>query len=228
MNFNLADLFESIADAVPERTALVCGEQRRTFAQLDRRANQCAHALAARGVKAGDVVGLYLMNGAEYLEAMIGCFKMRAVPVNVNFRYVEDELHYLLDDAGAVAVIHQRSFAPRLAAVRDRLPQLRTLLSVDDGSGVDLTGFRLGGLRVGARRRRTRARLRGAFAGRSLHHLHRRHHGHAEGRDVAAGRHLLFRHARREPDRPAARATRGSGRTRRCGYTERGHDGGAA
>ena len=154
-NFNLADLFESVADAVPERTALVCGEQRLTFAQLDRRANQCAHALAARGVKAGDVVGLYLMNGAEYLEAMIGCFKMRAVPVNVNFRYVEDELHYLLDDAGAVAVIHQRSFAPRLAAVRDRLPRLRTLLSVDDGSGVDLTRCRLGGLRVGARRRRT-------------------------------------------------------------------------
>jgi non-ribosomal peptide synthetase component F len=78
MNFNLADLFESVADAVPERTALVCGEQRRTFAQLDRRANQCAHALIARGVHAGDVVGLYLMNDAEYIEAMIGCFKLRA------------------------------------------------------------------------------------------------------------------------------------------------------
>ncbi len=139
MDFNLADLFESIADVAPERTALVCGEQRRTFAQLDRRANQCAHALAARGVKAGDVVGLYLMNGAEYLEAMIGCFKMRAVPVNVNFRYVEDELQYLLDDAGAVAVIHQRSFAPRIAAVRERLPGLRTALAVDDESGVDFT-----------------------------------------------------------------------------------------
>jgi acyl-CoA synthetase (AMP-forming)/AMP-acid ligase II len=139
VNFNLADLFESVADAVPEREALVCGAQRLTFVRLDGRANQCAHALVAHGVKAGDVVGLYLMNGAEYVEAMIGCFKMRAVPVNVNFRYVEDELQYLLDDAGAVAVIHQRSFAPRLAAVRDRLPRLRTLLSVDDESGVDLT-----------------------------------------------------------------------------------------
>ncbi len=89
-------------------------------------------------------------------------------------------------------------------------------------------GRRLGGLRVGARRRRTRARLRGAFAGRSLHALHRRHHGHAEGRDVAPGRHLLLRHARREPDRPAALATRGSGRARRGGNTECGHDGGAA
>ena len=139
-HFNLADLFESVADAVPERTALVCGEQRRTFAELDRRANQCAHALVARGVKARDVVGLYLMNGAEYIEAMIACFKVRAVPVNVNFRYVEDELHYLLDDAGAVAVIHHRNFASRLAAVRDRLPLLRTVLAVDDDSGVDLSG----------------------------------------------------------------------------------------
>ncbi|MCU0669257.1 MAG: AMP-binding protein, partial [Myxococcota bacterium] len=99
MHFNLADLFESVVDVAAERTALVCGAERRTFAQLDRRANQCAHALAARGVRAGDVVGLYLQNGPEYLEAMIGCFKLRAVPVNVNFRYVEDELRYLLDDA---------------------------------------------------------------------------------------------------------------------------------
>ena len=139
MQFNLADLFESVADSVPERTALVCGEQRRTFAQLDRRANQCANALLARGVAAGEVVGLYLMNGAEYIEAMLGCFKLRAIPVNVNYRYVEDELQYLLDDADAVAVIHHRSFAPRLAAVRGRLPKLRTVLSVDDGSGVDLS-----------------------------------------------------------------------------------------
>jgi acyl-CoA synthetase (AMP-forming)/AMP-acid ligase II len=117
----------------------VCGDQRRTFAQLDRRANQCAHALIARGVKASDMVGLYLMNGAEYIEAMIGCFKLRAVPVNVNYRYVEDELLYLLDDSEAVAVIHHRSFASRLAAVRDRLPRLRTMLSVDDASGVDLS-----------------------------------------------------------------------------------------
>jgi acyl-CoA synthetase (AMP-forming)/AMP-acid ligase II len=140
MHFNLADLFESVAAVVPERTALVCGTERRTFAQLERRANQCAHALAARGVRPGDVVGLYLQNGPEYVEAMIGCFKLRAMPVNVNFRYVEEELRYLLDDADAVAVLHHRSFAPRLAAVRGQLPKLRFALSVDDGSGVDLSG----------------------------------------------------------------------------------------
>jgi acyl-CoA synthetase (AMP-forming)/AMP-acid ligase II len=140
MNFNLADLFESVVDVVPERTALVCGAERRTYSQLERRANQCAHALVARGVRAGDVVGLYLQNGPEYVEAMIGCFKVRAIPVNVNYRYVEDELRYLLDDADAVAVLHHRSFATRLAAVRGALPKVRFALSVDDGSGVDLSG----------------------------------------------------------------------------------------
>jgi acyl-CoA synthetase (AMP-forming)/AMP-acid ligase II len=139
VEFNLADLFESIADAVPDRTALVCGDARRTYAQLEARANCCAHALRARGVRAGEVVGLYLQNGVEYLEAMIGCYKLRAVPVNVNFRYVEDELRYLLDDADAVAVVHHRAFADRVAAVRPSLPALRVVLSVDDGSGVDLT-----------------------------------------------------------------------------------------
>jgi acyl-CoA synthetase (AMP-forming)/AMP-acid ligase II len=134
MHFNLADLFESVVDRVPDRTALVCGDQRRTYAQLEARANQCAHALVARGVRVGDVVGLYLMNGVEYMEAMIGCYKLRAVPVNVNFRYVEDELRYLLDDADAVAVIHHRSFAPRVATVRVALPKLRFVLSVDDGA----------------------------------------------------------------------------------------------
>jgi len=79
------------------------------------------------------------MNGAEYIETMIGCFKIRAVPVNVNFRYVEDELHYCSTTRRRLPVIHQRSFAPRLATVRDRLPRLRTVLSVDDDSGVDLS-----------------------------------------------------------------------------------------
>ena len=139
MHFNLADLFESVVDRVPDRTALVCGEQRRTYAQLEARANQCAHALVARGVGPGDIVGLYLMNGAEYIEAMIGCYKLRAVPVNVNFRYVDDELRYLLDDADAVAVIHHRAFAPRVAGVRPSLAKLRVVLSVDDESGADLT-----------------------------------------------------------------------------------------
>jgi acyl-CoA synthetase (AMP-forming)/AMP-acid ligase II len=137
-SYNLADLFESVADRVGARTALVCGGQRRTFAELEERANRLAHALADRGVGPGSHVALYLMNCVEYVEAMIACFKIRAVPINVNFRYVEDELGYLLDDSEAVALLHHRELASRVAAVRARRPHLRRVLAVDDGSGADL------------------------------------------------------------------------------------------
>jgi 3-oxocholest-4-en-26-oate---CoA ligase len=97
-----------------------------------------AHALAARGVEAGDHVGLYLYNGTEYLEGMLAAYKLRAVPVNVNYRYVEAELRYLLDDSDATAVIFHREFAPKLTAIRDELPDLHVYVSVEDGSGADL------------------------------------------------------------------------------------------
>ena len=118
MEFNLADLFESLADTVGERTAVVCGDQRLTYAELDARANRLAHHLQAGGVKAGEHVGMYLYNGTEYVEGMLACLKMRAVPINVNYRYVEDELRYLFSDADLVGVLHQREFAPRIAAIR--------------------------------------------------------------------------------------------------------------
>ena len=76
----------------------------------------------ARGIGPGDHVALYLYNGTEYLEAMLAAFKLRAVPINVNYRYVEDELRYLLDDADAKAVVFHREFAPKLAAIRADLP----------------------------------------------------------------------------------------------------------
>jgi acyl-CoA synthetase (AMP-forming)/AMP-acid ligase II len=112
--FNLADLFESVADAVPDRVALVAGPRRLTYAELDARANRLAHALAARGVKAGEHVGLYLYNGAEFIEGMLAAFKLRAVPINVNYRYVEDELAYLVRNADLAAVIHQPELGDRL------------------------------------------------------------------------------------------------------------------
>jgi acyl-CoA synthetase (AMP-forming)/AMP-acid ligase II len=135
MELNLADLFESVADTVPERLALVCGEQRRTFAELDARANRLAHFLADRGVKPGEHIGLYLYNCAEYLEAALAALKIRAVPININFRYVEAELRYLIDNADLVALLYQREFAPRVAAAgAAEFPALRTLITVADSS----------------------------------------------------------------------------------------------
>ena len=140
-HFNIADLFEQVADKVPDRTALVCGDKRLSFAQLDRRANQLAHYLAEQGVGAGDHVGLYLYNCNEYLEGMLACFKIRAVPINVNYRYVEEELLYIFDNANMVACIHNREFAPHIAHIRHSAPDLKTFVSVEDGSGEDLAGI---------------------------------------------------------------------------------------
>ncbi|MBI1884931.1 MAG: acyl-CoA synthetase [Chloroflexi bacterium] len=137
MEFNLADLFEGVADAVPDREALICGERRLTYARLDERATRLAHYLALRGVGPGDHIGLYLYNCAEYIEGSLAAYKLRAVPVNINYRYVEEELRYLFDNADLVALIHHRGFSPRIAAVAPDVPSLRTFVVVDDDSGAD-------------------------------------------------------------------------------------------
>ena len=139
MHWNIADLFESIADAVPERVALVCGERRLTYAALDERANRVAHALLARGIGPGDQIGLYLQNGTEYVEAMLGAFKARAVPVNINFRYVAEELRYLCRDAQVKALLFDRAAAPRVAEATRGLPGLESFFYVEDGSGGELS-----------------------------------------------------------------------------------------
>ncbi|MFT5481584.1 MAG: acyl-CoA synthetase (AMP-forming)/AMP-acid ligase II [Halieaceae bacterium] len=137
-HYNLADMFEMVADTVPDRAALVCGESRSSFAQLERRANQLAHYLAEQGVGRDDHVGLYLYNCNEYLEAMLACFKLRAVPININYRYVEEELLYIFDNANLVACIHQREFIGAIVEIRHSASALTTLICVDDDSGQDL------------------------------------------------------------------------------------------
>ena len=134
MEFNLADLFERVADAVPDREAVVCGTERRTYAQLDERSTRFAHVLADREVRPGAHVALYLRNSIEHLEAILACYKLRAVPINVNYRYVEDELRYLIGNADLVAMVHQRCFGDRLAAIPDALGGIRHRLVIEDGS----------------------------------------------------------------------------------------------
>jgi 3-oxocholest-4-en-26-oate---CoA ligase len=128
MEFNLADLFESVADAVPAREAFVAGERRLTYAELDERATRLAHALAERGVGAGDHIGLHLHNGSEYIEGMLAAYKLRAVPVNVNYRYVEEELRYLFDDADLLVVITEPDLRERVDAIRGSLPKLGSVI----------------------------------------------------------------------------------------------------
>jgi fatty-acyl-CoA synthase len=133
--FNLADLFELVVDKAPDRVALVAGDRRLTYAELDARANRLAHALADRGLEPGAWVGIHAHNRAEWMEAFLGCFKARMVPINVNYRYVAEELAYLFDNADLAALIYEADFGPRIEPIVDGLPKLRTLLRLDDGTG---------------------------------------------------------------------------------------------
>jgi acyl-CoA synthetase (AMP-forming)/AMP-acid ligase II len=143
MEFNLADLFEAVVDAVPANEAFVLGSggqgvRRFTYVELEARANQLAHVLAARGVGVGDHVGLHLHNGVEYVEAMLALYKLRATPVNVNYRYVADELRYLFADADLRAVLTEPELEPLVAEVEPALPQLTDLLVIGAGYEAEL------------------------------------------------------------------------------------------
>jgi len=140
-SFNIADLFELVADAIPEREALICGDFRATFAQLDERANKLAHFMRSKGIKADDHVGLYMYNCGEYLEAMLACFKIRAVPINVNYRYVGDELLYIFTNSDMVACVHGREFVPAVREILPRAPKLRTFIAVNDGFNEDTSAI---------------------------------------------------------------------------------------
>ena len=137
MEFNLADLFEHAADVFPERECLIAEGARRTYAEMDARANQLAHFLWAQGIRPGDHVGIYAYNSVEWVETLWAVFKLRAVWININFRYVEDELRYLFGNSDLVALVYQREFAPRILGALDALPKLRFSVVIEDGSGAD-------------------------------------------------------------------------------------------
>jgi acyl-CoA synthetase (AMP-forming)/AMP-acid ligase II len=141
MEFNLADLFEIVADTIPDRTAVVAGDRRLTFRELDERANRVAHYLLDVGVKPGQHVGVYAYNRAEWVECFFGCFKARAVPINVNYRYVVEELRYLFDNADLVALVYEAEFGPHVASVLPGLPKLEHLVQLDDGTGTQTEGL---------------------------------------------------------------------------------------
>ena len=138
MGFNIADLFERAVDAVPDRVAVICDGRRLTFKEFDEEANRLANHLRAQGFGHGDHIGIYGQNSLEWIVSMVAAFKIRAVPININFRYVEDELVYLFDNADLVVLIHGREYVDRIAAVQARVPGLRHLIAIEDGTDGDL------------------------------------------------------------------------------------------
>jgi fatty-acyl-CoA synthase len=140
MEMHFASVWESIADVIGDETAVVHGDTRRSWSEYDERAARMAAAYVAAGLGSDSKIGLYMYNGNEYLEAQYGGFKMRGVPVNVNYRYLDEELWYLLDNSDAEALVFHSSLGDRVARVVDRLPKLKLLVEVDDGGPGQVPG----------------------------------------------------------------------------------------
>jgi acyl-CoA synthetase (AMP-forming)/AMP-acid ligase II len=134
-NWNYADVWETVADVQPEAEAVIQGSRRILWGEFDRRADGVAAWLLELGVAQQDKMGLYLYNGPEYLESIFSTTKIGLVPVNTNYRYADDELIYLWDNADAVAVVFHGTFAERIDRIRPQVPKVRGWLWVDDGAG---------------------------------------------------------------------------------------------
>jgi 3-oxocholest-4-en-26-oate---CoA ligase len=133
--WNFADVWEIAADAVPDAPCQIQGDRVVSWGEFDQRADGIARWLLDLGAQKQDKVAHYLYNCAEYLESMFGMYKASLVPVNTNYRYADDELLYLWDNADAIAVVFHGTFAERIEILRNKLPNIKGWLWVDDGSG---------------------------------------------------------------------------------------------
>jgi len=134
MEFQLADLFECLCDAGPEAEVLVAGDSRRTRLELEQRANRLAHHLHAQGIARGDHVGIYAHNRIEWVEALLACWKLGAAGINVNYRYVTEELRYIWTNSDITALVYERGFATQVRELAAEFPSLRVYLVLDDES----------------------------------------------------------------------------------------------
>lgn len=140
MRLHFATAWETVTDHCPDTDAVVQGDRRLTYREFDEQAARFATALGTAGLQPSAKVALYLYNSPEYLVAQYGAYKARTAAVNVNYRYVDDELAYLLADSDSEVLVFHTSLADRVARVIDRLPALRLLVEVDDGAGTHLDG----------------------------------------------------------------------------------------
>ena len=137
MEFNAADIFEGVVDRVPDREAIVHGSTRLTYKELDARSNKAANALKKLGIKKGSHIGIYAFNCVEWLEIMLGAYKLCAIPININYRYVEEELKYLIDNADMEAIFYHKQFSNKLENIKSHLPLLKNFICIEDDSGED-------------------------------------------------------------------------------------------
>jgi acyl-CoA synthetase (AMP-forming)/AMP-acid ligase II len=140
MTWQMADIWENIAKAIPGKPAIVDGDKRYSWAQYENRAARVAQLLTDHGLEPGAKLSIYSYNSAEYMETQFGAFKARVCPVNVNYRYLEAELTHVINNSDSEALVFQAQFAPRIAAIRDQLEQVKLFLEIDDGSGEHLEG----------------------------------------------------------------------------------------
>ena len=151
MQFTVPAAADAIAAAIGDREFIIQGDRRYTYARIAERSKRLAAYLHSRGLgchterselpghEVGqDLLGIYAYNGPEYPEAMLGAWRARVAPFNVNYRYVKNELQYLLADSGATALIYHAAFAQRVGEVLPDLPRLRVLIQIADESGNDL------------------------------------------------------------------------------------------
>ncbi len=132
--YNLSDLFQIVVDTKPDAEALVCGERRLTYRQIEERATKLALWLRAKGIGAGDTVGIHAFNCTEYVEICMAAFKLKAIPVNINFRYTVEELRYIYDNADLKALIYSADLEPLAAGALNAAPGVRALARIG-GSG---------------------------------------------------------------------------------------------
>ena len=134
MEAHYATIFEKNADTIPNRPALICGDNVRTWKEYDDRAARLASMLTSHGLGSDSKVGLYLHNSNEYLEAHYASFKISGVPINVNYRYKEEELIYLLDNSDSEAVFFQGCYTDQISKIRDKLPKVKVYIQIQDGN----------------------------------------------------------------------------------------------
>ena len=138
MEMQFATIWETISDHIPDDPALICDENVKTWKEYEERAAKLAFFLNEKSIGNDSKIGLYLHNSNEYLEAQFATFKVEGVPINVNYRYVEEELIYLLDNSDSEVVFFQSAYAERIKKIADKLPKIKAYIQVGGENSLDI------------------------------------------------------------------------------------------